>query len=185
MPKKILLILASIFLTFQSYKLIGIVNELQVDSWVAALIFAFLLTFFVTGIFAFLGFALPTQKLLPEPYYNIKSSGRLNKIFIVFKVNLFRKFLLVTFWKNRDKRKRYFNGRVDGINNLITQSKKAEFGHLIPFVLLSILALFFITKGFIKLSIVILLINCLVNWYPIVLQRHHRMRVTKILNKLK
>lgn len=181
--KKAFLILMSIFLIWQSYKLIGKVNALQIDSWVAASIFGFLLNLFITGIFAFSGFALPTQKLLPSSYYEINNPLKLKRTFNLLKVGLFRKFLLATFWKDKDQRKKYFNGKAKGIKNLVTQSQKSEFGHLIPFIIISIVSIFFLFEGKIKLVVIIVVINCFFNWYPIILQRHHRMRVDKILKR--
>jgi hypothetical protein len=45
--------------------------------------------------------------------------------------------LLATLWKRKKQRKEYFNGTKNGIANMVEQSMKSEFGHLIPFVLLA------------------------------------------------
>jgi len=185
MLKKILLVCASAFLIVQSYKLFIYADNVKVDSLIITLIIAYLLNLFITGIFAFAGFALPTQQLFPESYYSVKHPNRLKKIYRLFNVQLFRKFLLATFWKSKKQQKKFFNGKFDGIQNLITQSKKSEFGHLLPFVLLCILSLYFIGKGRVALGLFTFIINWIGNWYPIILQRHHRMRIARIFQSIK
>ena len=181
MPKKLLLILASIFLIWQSYRLLVNIQLLQLDAWIVVLINAFLINLYITGIFAFAGFALPTQKLMPKAYYNIKNPSQLKWIYKSFNVDAFRKFLLATFWKDKQQRKKYFNGRADGIKNLELQSMKSEFGHLIPFVIILVIGIYLIILGLVELGFLTLVINWIGNWYPVILQRHHRMRISRLL----
>ena len=154
---------------------------LETNSWVIFGVLAFLTNLFITGGFAFAGFALPTERLLADSYYKIKKPSKLKSIYHFFRVDFFRKFLLATFWKNKAQRKKYFNGRADGIKNLETQSKKSEFGHLIPFLLISAVSVYFIFIGYVELGLLTFFINWIGNWYPIILQRHHRMRISRLL----
>ena len=85
--------------------------------------------------------------------------------------------LLATFWKGQKQRRKYFNGKKNGISNLEEQSMKSEFGHLIPFIIICFLCLYLIVIGQSKLAVFTLLINFVGNLYPIILQRHHRMRI--------
>lgn len=181
--KKVFFVIAATFLAFQYFKILKVVFVLYNHTWWSALIFGVTFNLFITGIFAFLGFALPTQKLLPNSYYEVKKPKQLTSIFKLFKVELFRKFLLVTFWKKKEQSAKHFNGRADGIENLVLQSKKSEFGHLIPFILLTMLCVYFAMKDMLKLALVTFIINWIFNWYPIILQRHHRMRASRILKR--
>ena len=178
--RKILLSLASVFLMWQSVKLVLNLQEMQVDSWAFALFLAWLITLFITGIFAFAGFAFPTQKLLPEPYYEIHQPRKVEQWCRVLKVNWFRYMLLATLWKNKKQRKQFFNGKKAGIVTLIRQSKKSEFGHLIPFILISFLVIYLLVIGLYLVALFAMLINIVGNAYPILLQRHHRMRIERI-----
>jgi hypothetical protein len=182
MVKKFLLILASLFLIWQSINLLTILNHINFKTWWVNGLIAFLINLFITGVFAFLGFALPTQKLIPSSYYTITNPKKLKKIFALLKVDYFRVFLLATFWRNKNQRKKYFDGTLEGISILDVQSKKSEFGHLIPFIIITIISIYFVILGLIKLAIITLLINIIGNLYPILLQRHHRMRI-QILRK--
>jgi len=137
---------------------------------------------FVAGIFAFSGFAFPTQKILPISYYIIYHPKKLKRLYKLLRVNLFRQFILATLWKSQKQRKKYFNGTENGISNLTEQSMKSEFGHLIPFIIISFVSSYLILIDLVKLSVFTLLINLIGNLYPIILQRHHRMRI-QILRK--
>ena len=132
---------------------------------------------FVAGIFAFSGFAFPTQKILPISYYIIYHPKKLKRLYKLLRVNLFRQFILATLWKSQKQRKKYFNGTENGISNLTEQSMKSEFGHLIPFIIISFVSSYLILIGLVKLSVFTLLINLIGNLYPIILQRHHKMRI--------
>lgn len=180
MVKKILLLLASIFLIVQSHKLVWLIPQMKFDSLWFTLLIAWLVNLFVTGVFAFAGFAFPTQRLLPASYYNVRYPERLKWVYHLLRVDLFRNALLATIWRNRKQRKGFFNGRKDGIRNMEVQSMKAEFGHLIPFVILVILSVYFLTLGEVSLGVLTLFINLLGNGYPILLQRHHRLRIQRI-----
>jgi hypothetical protein len=180
--KKIFLVAASIFLVWQSYKLLGnlhLVETLHYNVSTVLLLFfiAWILNMFITGIFAFAGFALPTQKLMPSRYYAIRQPRKLKRIYKKLRVEWFRKALLATLWKSQKQRDKYFNGRLDGMAHLEEQSKKSEFGHLIPFILLNLIGCYLIFLGLFVLAFFTLLLNFVGNFYPILLQRHHRMRI--------
>jgi hypothetical protein len=177
MIKKILLSIATIFLIWQSYQLLYNIDKLVINSYGLTIFIAWIINLFITGIFAFSGFAFPTQKLLPKSYYKIYHPKKLKKIYKVLRVDLFRKMLLATLWKSQKQRNKYFNGKESGISNLEEQSMKSEFGHLIPFIVICLVSSYLIVIGAIKLGVFSLLINVIGNLYPIILQRHHRMRI--------
>ncbi|MFB9295038.1 glycosyl-4,4'-diaponeurosporenoate acyltransferase CrtO family protein [Persicitalea jodogahamensis] len=177
MTKKVLLSLASIFLIWQSFGLLSVIDTFRTDSLLFTIFMAWVINLFITGIFAFAGFAFPTQKLLPEKYYRIRNPVRLKKVYRALKVSWFRKALLATLWKSRSQRKKYFDGKREGIANLVEQSMKSEFGHLIPFVLITFVSGYLILIHSIELGIFSLLVNLIGNLYPIILQRYHRMRI--------
>lgn len=180
MMKKAGLTIASMFLIWQSYSLLMVINNIEINAWGLIFFISWLLNLFITGIFALSGFAFPTQKTLPNRYYKIHHPKNLIKVYNLLKVNIFRQMLLATLWKNKQQRKKYFNGKKEGILNLEEHSKKSEFGHAIPFVILCIISIYFFVVGLTKIAACTLLINCIGNFYPIILQRHHRMRIEAI-----
>jgi hypothetical protein len=183
MIKKILLSLISVFLIWQSYDLLSNIHQLEATSWIVLFLIAWVINLYITGIFAFAGFAWPTQKLLPRSYYQIHNPRTLKKIYALLKVHLFKKFLLATFWRSQKQQKKYFNGKRTGIQTLVKQSMKSEFGHLIPFLILNIAGVYLIAINLYGLGLFTILLNLIGNMYPILLQRQHRMRIQHILNR--
>lgn len=185
MIKKTLLSLASIFLIWQTWGLFQGIDTWETNSWGSIIIGAWIINLFITGIFAFSGFAFPTQKLLPKSYYKIYQPKWIKKTYKLFRVNLFREMLLATIWKSKKLRKKYFSGNKNGFSNLAEQSMKSEFGHLIPFVIISLVSIYLVGIAAYRLAIISMLINVIGNLYPIILQRHHRMRILLILKRQK
>lgn len=180
--KKFFFALGIIFLVYQSYKTLSIIHEFDSDSWGLITFMGWLINMFITGIFAFSVFGFPAERLLPKSYYLIKQPKKLKRIYKKLKVELFRKFLLATLWKSPKQRDKYFNGKVDGIENLEIQSMKSEFGHLIPLIIIIFVSIYLLAIGQWKLAIPTMIFNILGNLYPVILQRHHRMRI-QILRK--
>ena len=178
MLKKILLCLFSLFLIWQSH--IQITGSLQhpVQSLWATVLVAFIINLYVTGAVAFPSFAFPIERLFPDSYYKVTNSKRLKNVFKLMHVEGFRSFLLATFWRNKDQRNSFFDGTKAGIVNLERRSMNSEFGHLIALIVLVVISVLFLIKGQVGLALLITLINVLGNLYPIILQRHHRMRVS-------
>lgn len=180
--KKLLFPLFSIFLLYRSIELVKqLISTKQYEhSGLELFIIAFLLTLFITGIFAFMGFAYPTNKLLPKSYYVIKNKKRLNQLYEIMAVKYFKVMLLVLFWGRKENRKKYFDGTKNGIENFIYQTKQSEFGHIGAFITILIISIIIIINGFILLTIFVTLINIIGNLYPVILQRYHRLRVEKL-----
>ena len=180
MAKKVFFTFLSIFLFYQSMKTAGIIPLMDINSWGISIFLAVLMNLFVTGAFAYAGFIYPTERLLPDSYYKITNVSLQKKMYRIFNVNYFRKFLLATVWKKKEAQKKYFDGTKNGIDNLDVQSKKSEFGHLIPFVILVVLSVYWLVLVKWKIALVTTIINVFFNFYPIILQRHHRMRIQLI-----
>jgi len=179
-PKRIILFLMSIFLLYQSIGLGTMLFEVGDFHWGMQILFAFLINLFFTGVFALAGFALPTEKLMPQIYYTIHHPKKLKSWFQKLGVAAFRNFLLATVWKKKEMQKGYFNGTVEGFASFEQKTKKSEFGHLIPLVLITVFCFFLIKTKMWVLIIVTMIINIIFNFYPIPLQRHHRMRLQRM-----
>ncbi|GAB2490456.1 glycosyl-4,4'-diaponeurosporenoate acyltransferase CrtO family protein [Algoriphagus taiwanensis] len=180
--KKIGLTLLSLVFLHNVYKLLVLFQKLNPEELSGVANFAAALAFnlVTTGMVAFLGFAYPTSKLLPSSYYKIKNTNRLNRVYDLLGVSFFRIFLLKTFYRGADNKK-YFNGTKTGLKLFDYNTKQSEFGHLAAFVLLGLIAIFLWVKGHISLSLWTCAINLLFNFYPIVLQRKHRIIVQRLL----
>jgi len=180
--RKVSLIFASLFLLYQTWRLIGslISTPPQDFEWVVDLVFAYIINLFTTGIFAFVGFGFPTHRLLPKSYYSIQNPEAAAKWYALLGVSVFRKFLMITFWGKEKNRKKYFNGTRSGIRNFVYQTKQSEFGHLAALILISILCVVLAFRQYYLMATLASGINLIGNLYPIILQRHHRMRLGKL-----
>lgn len=183
MLKKVLFTVFSLFLVYRTIDLMKflLLGEIKTSNHLESFTISFLLALFVTGVFAFLGFSFKTNKLLPEGYYAIKNPRVLSQTYDLLGVKYFRRFLLFTFWGHKKNKAKYFNGTRAGFENLIHQTKQSEFGHLGAFVALLILSILLVFRGYTLLFALITIINIIGNFYPIILQRKHRLRIAKIM----
>ena len=176
----------ALFLLVQSYYLIDSFPRLglEPESLSLSLLLAFLTNLFITGFFAFPGFVLPTHKVLPAVYYRIRNPKVLTKTYDILGVSYFKILLLLTFWGVEKNRKKYFDGTRQGINNLNYQTKQSEFGHLGAFVLVQITANLALYHGLIWVAAFTSIMNFFSNFYPIILQRYHRIRTGRFTDRL-
>lgn len=149
----------------------------------ASFFLGFLINLCVTGIFAFPGFVFSTNKALPDKYYIIKNPSTLIHWYNLMGVRYFRKLLILFFWGKKGNKKKYFDGRKSGLNQFNYQSRQSEFGHLGALVLLLMINFLFLIPGYYLLALLTFLINVIGNFYPVILQRHHRIRIQRILAK--
>jgi hypothetical protein len=173
---------ASLFLLYRSIELMKILiasSKDDLNNLEQTFIGAFL-SILITGIVALPGFAMPTSRLLPKSYYYIKHPIKLQYWYKKLGVHFFKSLLLIAFWGKDKNRKQYFDGTRSGFKNLIYQSKQSEFGHLIPFIALTAIAIICLLKGFWISTLIIMVINIIGNLYPIPLQRMHRYRIKRM-----
>ena len=79
-------------------------------SLIEAMIISFLLTLFITGVFALIGFAYPSSGTLSNDYYEVKNPKALNALYKILGLKYYRSLLLFAFWGRKNNRKKYFNG---------------------------------------------------------------------------
>jgi len=79
MIKKTLLSVASIFLIWQSYDLLTHLDKLEINSWGLIIFIAWIINLYITGIFAFSGFAFPTQKTSAKIILHNSPSRKIKK----------------------------------------------------------------------------------------------------------
>lgn len=179
--RRTLYVLFSAFLVYYS-------SELVVDLRSAApslrrwetIVWGSWLTVCLTGSFAFLGFALPTSRLLPASFYRIDREEALRTLYRYMGVRWFRRLLMIAFWGLPRNRAKYFDGTRRGLDRFDHHTRQSEFGHLAAFVVVLIAGAYFAVTGSIALSIVVCIANVAGNLYPVVLQRYHRLRIQRI-----
>ncbi len=187
MIKKLLFPIFSIFLTFQSIKLVNSIyfSSIKEFNWIVIILFSIAINLFVTGIFAFLGFAFSTSKLLPDSYYKIKNAQMLSTLYQILGVKYFKMFLMVAFWGKEKNRKKYFNGSKSGVENFDYQTRQSEFGHLVAFIAILVISFMLLFKGYYTIFLATNTLNIIANFYPILLQRMHRVQIERVTEMLK
>ena len=180
--KRILFTILSLFLVFQSINLTKALWREEELSSIECFIWSFLLNLFVTGVFAFLSFAFPISKLFNPTFYSNVSASRIVGLYSFFGVKYFKKLLMFFYWGRKKQRKEFFSGGKKGIDALDFKSKQAEIGHFLPFIVLLVLSVVIFIQGKVLLSVLILAINLLGNFYPVLIQRKLRLRLQVFQN---
>lgn len=179
--KKILFSFFALFLAYRSYELLEQLPRIGKEIGPGMSLFiAFLINLFITGIFAFPGFVFPTHRLLPAAYYRIRSPKLLQRAYVLFGLKYFRIFLMLFFWGRPKHRATFFNGKRSGIQGMMYQCKQSEFGHFGAGITILICSFWLLEPQFSTLLVATQIINLIGNFYPVVLQRHHRMRIDRI-----
>ena len=146
----------------------------------ASVFLGFFLSLTLTGIFAFVGFVFPTSRLLPKSYYEVESPLNWKRLAELMQLELFRKLLLIFFWGGKN-RKRFFNGKRDGLDGMLYETEQTEFGHFGGFILTIPFTVILVFRGFYLWALFLQFFNLFGNFYPILLQRTHRIQLQRIM----
>ena len=185
--KKLIFPFLSLFLFFRTKELIELLISTQPEEHLLAfqLFYSFLITLYITGIFAFVGFAYPTYKVLSSQYYSIKNATTLKKVSRILGLKYFQVLLMAAFWGSKKNRKKYFDGTKSGLTNFIYQTKQSEFGHFGAFVGIFVISMVLLYHQYFTMFIIMTVINIIGNFYPILLQRLHRERISLVTDRMK
>lgn len=124
-----------------------------------------------------------TQKgQLTSSYFNEKVWERRGEIYESVGIGLFRKILVWIGWERLNKKSAPVEKNTDALMNLNYQTKKAELGHLIIFFIVLGFNVFVAFKFGVLKSLSLLILNVLLNLYPIFLQRYNRPRIERAIN---
>ncbi len=176
--KKIVFPIISVFLLANTLELIK--QLIAHDPQKQALIWAFLLCLYITGIYAFVGFAYATHQLFPSRYFTLTNPRRLQRVYHSLGVEPFKKILLWAFWGRRKNRQKYFDGSRQGLNNFVYQTKQSEVGHAAAFITILGVSLLLLFHGRVVVFVGMSIINIIGNLYPVILQRYHRLRIERL-----
>ncbi len=180
--QKLLHIVFSSFLVWQTIMLIERLINNPPTEFLSSLQEAVFVNLFVTGIFTIV-YSFPVYKILPTAYYQIKKSERLKSILKTIRIDLFKKLLTATIWKKNQNKKYFFTGSRNGFDHLEIATMKSEFGHFAGFCIVMTLTIFIGIRTNYIIAIMILIVNIIFNFYPLMLQRSHRLRLNEIKHR--
>lgn len=156
--------------------IIALVHYIKMDGFSFAWILNFLLMFFVV----FFTGALKSQ--LNSSYYHEKGWERGGKIYEHLGINFFRKLLVWIGWEKVIRKSFPLEKNTGALMNLHYQTKKSELDHLIILVIVLGFNIFVAFKFGVLKSLSLLILNVLLNLYPIFLQRYNRPRIARAIN---
>lgn len=170
---KILLLISILPITF--FVIYIVIQFIGVQGF----LFAFNLNFILmTGIGGFIEILKAKNT---SNYFNQKPWERKGKIFELLGINFFRKLLVWIGWEKLNKKSNPIEKNMKSLIHLHYQTKQSELAHLI--ILVVVLSFNFLVAfkfGFLK-SLWLLVLNILLNLYPILLQRYNRPRIERII----
>ncbi|MCD8741793.1 hypothetical protein LT679_14350 [Mucilaginibacter roseus] len=173
MPKPFALALISLITLGLVY---AVARYIRMDGFAFAWILNFLL---MTGVLAF------TENLksqLKSSYYNEKGWERKGKIYERVGINFFRKLLVWIGWEKLNKKNNPVAKDTDALIYLHYQTKKSELGHIIILFIVMGFNIYVAFKFGILKSLWLLVLNVLLNLYPVFLQRFNRPRIARAIN---
>lgn len=114
-------------------------------------------------------------------YYDEKQWEKNGQIYEHLGINVFRKMLVWTGWEKLNRKSNPVKKSTTSLIKLHHQTKKSELGHLIILFLVIGFNVFVAFKFGILKSLWLLILNILLNLYPILLQRYNRPRLERII----
>lgn len=117
-----------------------------------------------------------------SPYYNEKKWELSGKVYKFLGVDFFRKLLVWIGWEKLNKKANPIEKNTKSLIHLQYRTKQSELGHIIIMVI--VLGFnFYVAFEFGMLeSLWLLILNILLNLYPIFLQRYNRPRLNRAIN---
>jgi hypothetical protein len=172
--KKILTLILIAIITIGS--IYALVIYIKMDGFPFAWILNFLLMLFVVF------FTDALKSPIASFYYNEKGWEGKGKIYEHLGINFFRKLLVWIGWEKVIRKTNPIEKNTESLANLYYRTKKSELDHVIILLIVLGFNVFVAFKfGLIK-SLSLLILNVLLNLYPIFLQRYNRPRIQRVLN---
>lgn len=130
-------------------------------------------------------FTTVLKKPFTASYYNQKSWEQGGKIYERLGINFFRKLLVWTGWEKVIRKSFPIEKNTKALAGLYVQTKKSELDHLVILLIVVSFNLFVAFKFEPVKSLWLLMLNIILNLYPIFLQRYNRPKIERILNRSK
>ena len=128
------------------------------------------------------GFTNALKSKLTSSYYLEKEWERKGKTYESLGINFFRKLLLWTGWERVIRKSFPIENNTKALTNLYYQTKKSELDHVIILLIVLGFNVFVAFKFGVLRSLWLLILNVLLNLYPIFLQRYNRPRIERAVN---
>lgn len=148
---------------------------MRMDSFAFAWALNFLLMMWVSA------FVEVLNSQMKSTYYDEKGWERKGKIYEFIGINYFRKLLVLIGWEKIIRKSNPIEKNTAALMNLHHQTKKSELGHLIILIIVLGFTLFVAVKLSMMQSLWLMILNVLLNLYPVILQRYNRPRIQRAI----
>lgn len=162
--------------------IIGIVSVFALTRFIPMDGFAFAWALNFLLMMCVLAFTEALKSQFASSYYDEKEWEKRGKVYEYFGITFYRKLLVWTGWERVSKKSNPVQKNREALMNLHYQTKKSEFGHLIILFIVLGFNVFVAFKFGILKSLWLLILNILLNLYPIFLQRYNRPRIKRAIN---
>jgi hypothetical protein len=115
-------------------------------------------------------------------YYNEQPWERGGKIYRSLGIDFYRKLLVWIGWEKLNKKSNPVEKNTEALIHLHNRTKKSELGHLLILIIVLGFNIFVAFKFGILKSLWLLILNILLNLYPVLLQRYNRPRIERAIN---
>ena len=123
-----------------------------------------------------------TERLeFKSAYYLEKTWEKKGKIYEAFGVNWFRKLLVIIGWEKLNKKANPIEKNLQALVHLEYRTKQSELGHIIIFFIVLAFTIYVAITFGIKESVSLIILNILLNLYPVLLQRYNRPRLQRAI----
>jgi hypothetical protein len=119
---------------------------------------------------------------LASSYYIEKPWEQRGKIYESFGINFFRKLLVWIGWEKLNKKANPIEKNTKALMHLHYKTKQSELGHIIILIIVLGFNIYVAFKFGVLQSLWLLILNILLNFYPILLQRYNRPRLERAIN---
>lgn len=114
-------------------------------------------------------------------YYLEKSWEKKGKIYEAFGINWFRKLLVIIGWEKLNKKANPVEKNIQALIHLEYRTKQSELGHIIIFFIVLAFTIYVAVTFGIKETLSLIILNILLNVYPVLLQRYNRPRLQRAI----
>ncbi|RNI29053.1 hypothetical protein EFB08_06370 [Rufibacter latericius] len=143
-------------------------------------VFSWVLNFMLMAWYTVLVTLFPLR--LHAGYFNAQNWERSGRVYIYLGVPLYRKLLKVIGWEKLNKKGNPIKKDISALRDQERNTRNSEFGHLIIGIIVFSTA-FLVSDSWAEARW-LLLLNILLNIYPVLLQRYTRPRYTRIISVL-
>lgn len=118
-------------------------------------------------------------------YFEEKDFEVRGRIYELLGIHFFRKLLVWVGWEKMNKKNNPVEKNFQALIHLEYRTKQSELGHIIILIIVLGFTVFVAVKFGIMKSIWLLVLNILLNLYPILLQRYNRPRLERAITLCK